>query len=144
MTTCVIIVGNDSKMLDPFQSTFIGLIQKVAVFRKIRLGFVTEKLLHLSYIRKVTYLDIGRHSDWPNWRLSGFTESRQQFQDSASKYVTTIFYHTFHQIYYLHFVYKQMLRWFPSFQVATTCLSCSPPDLNFLVICFFLSIFVYM
>ena len=30
-------------------------------------------------------------------------------------------------------VYKQMLRWFPSFQVATTCFSCSPPDLNLLV-----------
>jgi hypothetical protein len=30
-------------------------------------------------------------------------------------------------------VYKRMLRWFPSFQVATTCLSCSPPDLNFVV-----------
>ena len=30
-------------------------------------------------------------------------------------------------------VYKRMLRWFPSFQVATKCLSCSPPDLNFLV-----------
>jgi len=30
-------------------------------------------------------------------------------------------------------VYKRMLRWFPSFQVATTCLSFSPPDLNFLV-----------
>ena len=30
-------------------------------------------------------------------------------------------------------VYKPMLRWFPSFQVATTCLSCSPPDLNSLV-----------
>jgi len=29
-------------------------------------------------------------------------------------------------------VYKQMLRWFPSLQVATTCLSCSPPDWNFL------------
>ena len=28
-------------------------------------------------------------------------------------------------------VYKRMLRWFPSFQVATTCFSCSPPDLNF-------------
>ena len=41
-------------------------------------------------------------------------------------------------------VYKRMLRWFPSFQVATTCLSCSPPDLNFLVNFFFLSIFVYM
>jgi len=39
-------------------------------------------------------------------------------------------------------VYKRMLSWFPSFQVATTCLSCSPPDLNFLVTFFF--IFVYM
>ena len=29
--------------------------------------------------------------------------------------------------------YKQMLRWFPRFQVATTCFSCSPPDLNFVV-----------
>jgi len=27
-------------------------------------------------------------------------------------------------------VYKQMLRWFPTFQVATTCFLCSPPDLN--------------
>ena len=26
--------------------------------------------------------------------------------------------------------YKQMLRWFPRFQVATTCFLCSPPDLN--------------
>jgi hypothetical protein len=39
-------------------------------------------------------------------------------------------------------VYKRMLRWFPSFQVATTCFSCSPPDLNFLVTIFF--IFLYM
>ena len=30
-------------------------------------------------------------------------------------------------------VYKRILRWLLSFQVATTCLSCSPPDLNFLV-----------
>ena len=30
-------------------------------------------------------------------------------------------------------VYKQMLRLFPRFQVATTCFSCSPPDLNLLV-----------
>jgi hypothetical protein len=40
-------------------------------------------------------------------------------------------------------VYKRMLTWFPSFQVATTCLSCSSPDLNFLVTFFFL-VFVYM
>jgi hypothetical protein len=30
-------------------------------------------------------------------------------------------------------VYKRMLGRFPSFQVATTCLSCSPPDFSFLV-----------
>ena len=29
-------------------------------------------------------------------------------------------------------VYKQMLRWFPKFLVATACFSCSPPDLNLL------------
>ena len=28
---------------------------------------------------------------------------------------------------------KQILRWFPRFQVATTCFSCSPPDLNLVV-----------
>ena len=33
--------------------------------------------------------------------------------------------------------YKRMLRWFPSFQVATTCLSCSPPEINFPVTFFF-------
>ena len=30
-------------------------------------------------------------------------------------------------------VYKHTLRWFPRFQVATTCFSYSPPDLNLLV-----------
>jgi len=30
-------------------------------------------------------------------------------------------------------VYKQMLRRFPTYQVATTCFSCSPPDLNLVV-----------
>ena len=30
-------------------------------------------------------------------------------------------------------VYKQTLRWFQKFQVATTCFSCSPPDLNLVV-----------
>jgi len=38
-------------------------------------------------------------------------------------------------------VYKQMLRWFPRFQVATASFSCSPPDLN-LVDPYF--IFMYM
>jgi len=39
------------------------------------------------------------------------------------------------------YVYKQMLRWFPRFQFATACFSCSPPDLNFLDPYF---IFMYM
>ena len=30
-------------------------------------------------------------------------------------------------------VQEQMLRWFPRCQVATTCFSCSPPDLNLVV-----------
>jgi len=38
-------------------------------------------------------------------------------------------------------VYKRMLRWFPSFQVATTCFTFSPSELNFLVTYL---IFVYM
>ena len=39
-------------------------------------------------------------------------------------------------------VYKQMLRWFPQIQVATTCFSCSPPDLNLLVTNFIFCIHV--
>jgi len=39
-------------------------------------------------------------------------------------------------------VYKQMLRWFPRFQVATTCFSCCPPDLNLLVTNFIFCIHV--
>ena len=39
-------------------------------------------------------------------------------------------------------VYKQMLRWFPRFQVVTTCFSCSPTDLNLLVTNFIFCIHV--
>ena len=39
-------------------------------------------------------------------------------------------------------VYKQMLRWFPRFQVATTCFLCSPPDLNSVVTNFIFCIHV--
>jgi hypothetical protein len=37
-----------------------------------------------------------------------------------------------------------MLRWFPRFQVATTCFSCSPPDLYVNLLVNQLLIFVYM
>ena len=39
-------------------------------------------------------------------------------------------------------VYKQMLRWFATFQVATTCISCSPTDLNLVVSNFMFSLHV--
>jgi len=39
-------------------------------------------------------------------------------------------------------VYKQTLRRFPTFQVATTCFSCSPPDLNSIVTNFIFCIHV--
>jgi len=39
-------------------------------------------------------------------------------------------------------VYKQMLRRFPTFQVATTSFSCSPPDLNLVVTNFMVCIHV--
>ena len=39
-------------------------------------------------------------------------------------------------------VYKQTPRWFPTFQVAPTCFSCSPPDLNLLVTNFMFCIHV--
>jgi len=37
---------------------------------------------------------------------------------------------------------KQMLRWFPTFQVATTCFSCSPRDFNSVVTDFMFCIHV--
>jgi len=37
---------------------------------------------------------------------------------------------------------KKKLRWFPRFQVATTCFSCSPPDLNLVVTNFMFCIHV--
>ena len=39
-------------------------------------------------------------------------------------------------------VYKQTLRRFPTLQVATTCFSCSPPDLHLLVTNFIFCIHV--
>jgi len=43
---------------------------------------------------------------------------------------------------WIHCVYKQMLRCFSTFQVATAWFSCSPPDLNFLDH-YFICMYVY-
>jgi len=47
-----------------------------------------------------------------------------------------------HRFFWFPCVCKQMLRWFPRFQVATTCFSCNPPDLNLLVTNFIFCIHV--
>jgi len=39
-------------------------------------------------------------------------------------------------------VQERMLRWFPPYQVASTCSSCSPPDLNSVVTNSLLSYYV--
>ena len=49
-------------------------------------------------------------------------------RDCSGKTIST-------QVFFLGFPVslKQMLRRFPTFQVATTCFSCSPPDVNLVV-----------
>ena len=62
--------------------------------------------------------------------------ARSQYQEGpATGHLDTVF-------SWFPCVYKRILRWFPSLQFDTTCLSCSPLDSNFLVTFFFM--FVYM
>jgi hypothetical protein len=45
----------------------------------------------------------------------------------------TFFFHLDIGFSWFSWVQERMLRWFPPFQVAFTCFSCSPPDLNSVV-----------
>jgi hypothetical protein len=52
--------------------------------------------------------------------------ARSQYSEGpATGHLGTVF-------YWFPCVYKQMLKWFLRFQLATTCFSCSPPDLSLL------------
>jgi len=66
--------------------------------------------------------------------VTGLLARSQYPEDPASGHLDTGF-------SWFPCVYKQTLRWFPRLQVATTFLSCSPPDLNLLDPYF---IFMYM
>ena len=55
---------------------------------------------------------------------AGLLARSQYTEDSATGHLDTGF-------SWFPCIYKRMLRWFSSFQVATTCFSCSPSDLNF-------------
>ena len=63
---------------------------------------------------------------WKKLRSEGLLARSQYSEGPATGHLDTGF-------SWFHCVYKQMLRWFPRFQVATTCFSCNPPDLNLLV-----------
>jgi len=65
----------------------------------------------------------------------GLLSRRQYLEGPATSHLDTGF-------SWIPCFYKRLLRWSPSFQVATTCFSCSPPDLNFLVT--FFHIFVHV
>jgi len=67
------------------------------------------------------------------WALLFFTLdvgllARSQYSEGpATGHIDTGFF------FWFPCAYKKMLRWFPRFQVATTCFSFSPPDLNLLI-----------
>ena len=76
---------------------------------------------------------------WKNvWRKQRFHETGEHCQHWFSP--LRVSYITFFSRFSC--VQKQMLRWFPRLQVATTCFSCSPPDLNSVVTNFMFCIHV--
>ena len=66
---------------------------------------------------------------------AGLLAGSQYSEGPATGHLDTVF-------YWFPCLYKQMLRWFPKFQVATTCFSFSPPDLNSVVTDFMFCIHV--
>jgi len=75
-------------------------------------------LLSFSYVYLLYYVCIAVFT------LDAGLLTRSQYSEGpATGHIATGF-------SWLPCVYKQMLRRFPRFQVATTCFSCSPPDLN--------------
>ena len=63
---------------------------------------------------------------WHQYHQTGLLARSQYSEGPATGHLDTGF-------SWFPCVYKQMLRWFSKFQVATACFSCSPPDLNLLV-----------
>jgi hypothetical protein len=78
----------------------------------------TMGILLLSYVYLLYYVRIAVVT------LDAWLLARSQYSEGpATGHLDTSF-------SWFPCVYKRMLRWFPRFQVATTCFSCSPPDLN--------------
>jgi len=73
-------------------------------------------------------------------------ENSRKFTTNISTQVfaisTQVFGHLDTGFSWFPLVQERMLRWFPPFQVASTCFSCSPPDLNSVVTNCLLSYYV--
>ena len=92
---------------------------------------VGAELFHVG--RRTDRHDESRRS---RFAISVFERSRSQYPEGpATGHLDTGF-------SWVPCAQKQMLRRFPTFQVATTCFSCSPPDLNLLVTNFMFCIHV--
>ena len=108
-------------------ATFLGFLSRI------------ESLLHFTTknIEYVNYTMI--YCIWSQECI--FLQNKVGMRISCTETLVVLTGHLDTGFSWFPYVYKRMQRWFPSFQVATTCLSCSPPDLNFLITFF---IFVYM
>ena len=91
-------------------------------------GFKPWNVQTSSFVATLpTSLYVDTMQSWKNFTLDAGLLARSQYPEGpATGHLDTGF-------SWFPCVYKRMLRWFPSFQVATTCFSCSPPDLIFLV-----------
>jgi len=95
--------------------------------RLVCIAVVVLCVLLSSYVYLLYYLCIAVFT------LDAGLLARSQYSEGpATDYIDTGF-------SWFPCVYKQMLRWFPRFQVATTC---SPPELNLLVTNFIFCIHV--
>jgi hypothetical protein len=68
-----------------------------------------------------------QHPKVPGFQGSSLSHSHL---DTGLATLTRVFGHLDTGFSWFPCVFKQMLRWFPTLQVATTCFSCSPPEVN--------------
>ena len=107
--------------------------QQIPVARSLQLSCVCVCVL-LSYVYLLCYVRITFF--WGGVTLdAGLLATSRYSEGPATGHLDTGF-------SWFPCVYKQTLRWFPRFQVATTCFSCSPPDLNSVVTNFIFCIHV--
>jgi hypothetical protein len=111
----------------PVYSRLRSLLRRYSVSIAYTSDVTLSRTLHFSYCRTLlcgnyecVYYDRGGQH---NYNVSSIfrLQISQYSEGPATGHLDTGF-------SWFPCVYKQVLRWFPSLQVATTCFSCSPPD----------------